>query len=236
MIKRQYTYLICAIIISAFFTGCSNYHHVREITNFESARPRSILVIPVVNKSVDVYAPTSVLSTLPKILGEKGYYVFPINTVKVILDHEGFYEAAEVHAQAPESLAAMFGADAILYVTINRWTSQYVLFSTTTIVDFDYRIVNHDGAQLWSASKTLTFTPHNEDTGNELTNLLVASISAALERASPNYLPLTRQANNEVFSSGYSALPPGPYASQHELYYTSLETEIAAQNAAKLEP
>ena len=97
-------------------------------------KPRSILVVPVNNETIDVQAPTSVLATLPMVLGERGYYVFPVNTVKTLMENEGYYEPAEVHAAPPESLASMFGADTVLYVTIHEWTSQYMLISTTTTV------------------------------------------------------------------------------------------------------
>ncbi len=36
-------------------------------------------------------------------------------------------------------------------------------------------------------------------------------ITAAVARAAPNYMPLTRQANQEVFILGPSALPDGPH-------------------------
>ncbi|WP_245792331.1 DUF799 domain-containing protein [Teredinibacter waterburyi] len=199
------------------------------MSEFEQLRPASILVVPVVNKSVDVEAPTYLLTTLPMVLGNKGYYVFPINTVKTILDHEGFYEPAEIHAQPPESLAAMFGADCILYVTINEWTSQYILLSTTTIVDFSYRIVSKDGHEFWRARKQLTYSPQNSDTGNGLGNLISAAISAAMERAKPNYLPLTRQANSEVFLLNRTAIPPGPYATNYQEYYSQFEITPATK-------
>ena len=41
--------------------------------------------------------------------------------------------------------------------------------------------------------------------------LLTAVINAAVARAAPNYMPLTQQANQEVFVTGPNALPNGPY-------------------------
>lgn len=193
---------------------------------FHNAQPRSILVVPVVNESTDVQAPTSVLATLPFRLGEKGYYVYPVNTVKTLLEYEGLYEPAEIHNQPPEQLANLFKADAILYVTIHEWTSKYVLLSTTTEVDFEYRIVNGDGAELWSARKRLQYTPQNNNSsGNPLADLIAAAVTAAIERAAPNYLPLTRQAHQQVFSGYATGLPPGPYSPSYEQYYLELQAE-----------
>src|SRR5690554_3619330 len=96
---------------------------------FHNNKPSSILVVPVNNETIDVMAPTSVLATLPVILSERGYYVFPVNTVKVLLEAEGYYEPAEVHAAPTSSLAQLFGADAVLYVTIHEWDAQYLVLA-----------------------------------------------------------------------------------------------------------
>jgi len=219
-IKAMATLMLLSMV------GCATVEREdNRLNDFHAAQPRSLLVVPVVNNSVDVQAPTSVLATLPFRLGEKGYYVYPVNTVKTLLEFEGFYEPAEVHAQPPEQLAELFKADAILYVTIHEWTSRYVLISTTTEVDFEYRIVNADGAELWSARKMLRYSPQsNNSSGSPLADLIASAVSAAIERAAPNYLPLTRQAHDEVFNGRNVGLPPGPYSPAYEEYYKKLNS------------
>ncbi|WP_341937513.1 DUF799 domain-containing protein [Marinimicrobium sp. C2-29] len=213
------------LALMVLVAGCAVNQESADFTAFHDAQPKSILVVPVVNESVDVQAPLSVLTTLPKTLGEKGYYIFPVNTVKTLLEYEGLYEPAVIHNTPPEQLASLFGADAILYVTIHEWTAQYVVLQTTTVVDFEYRIVNHDGAELWSARKQLSYTPQNHSSGNPLADLIASAITAALERADPNYLPLTRQANQQVFYQGATAIPPGPYSPNYKEYYLALENQ-----------
>lgn len=223
--RRVMRYLInfCGLVLLLMVVGCATTQQPTDFSAFHSAQPKSILVVPVVSQSVDVQAPTSVLTTLPKTLAEKGYYVFPVNTVKTLLEFEGLYEPAEIHATPPDQLAALFGADAILYVTVHEWTSKYVVLQTTTVVDFEYRLVNRDGAELWNARKQLSYTPqNNNNAGSPLANLLVAAVSAAVERADPNYLPLTRQANQQVFYTDRTAVPPGPYAPNYKEYYLAV--------------
>ena len=41
--------------------------------------------------------------------------------------------------------------------------------------------------------------------------LVTAVVNAALTRAAPNYMPLTKQANQEVFFLSPNAIPNGPY-------------------------
>lgn len=191
--------------------GCVTPPERPDFSAFEAAAPRSILVVPSVNNSLDVDAPDYLLSTLPGPLAEKGYYVFPVNTTKIVLEQEGFYEGEQIHQQPPELLAKLFHADAVLFVTINRWDAQYAVLSTTVTVEFDYRMVARDGTEIWSATQRMAYSPQNNDTGSPLGNVLAAALSAALTRAAPNYLPLTRQANQQVFVDGHTAIPDGPY-------------------------
>lgn len=203
------------VFAAAFLTGCATNAPKKDLSAFQAAAPRSILVVPSVNKSLDVDAPNYLLSTLTLPLAEKGYYVFPVHTAKTILEQEGFYEGEQVHAQPPETLARMFGADSILYVRINRWDAQYAFITTTVTVDFDYRIVNKDGAELWTANQRLVYQPQNNNNAvSPMAALIAAAINAAATRAAPNYMPLTKQANAQVFVWGPNAIPNGPYKTE----------------------
>lgn len=192
-------------------TGCATNQVRPDQSKFIAAAPKSILVVPIVNKSLDVDAPNYVLSTLPLPLAQRGYYVFPVNTVKTVLEQEGFYEGEQIHQQPPESLASLFGADAVLYVTINRWDAKYAVLAAVVTVQFDYRMVAKDGTEIWKAQQQMQYSPQQQNTGNPLANLIAAAVSAAITRAAPNYMPLARQANQQVFVLGPNALPDGPY-------------------------
>ena len=61
----------------------------KDYTKFNAASPHSILIVPVVNKSVDVTAPDYFLSTIAVPVAEQGYYVFPVNLVKRVLEDTG---------------------------------------------------------------------------------------------------------------------------------------------------
>lgn len=213
MIKRMLTPLLLAA--SALLVGCGGTAPKRNMAAYEAANPRSIVVVPVVNKSLDVDASNYVLTALPVPVAEKGYYVFPVNTTKMVLEQEGFYEAERIHEQPPESIAKMFGADAVLFVTINRWDAQYVVLSTTVTVDFDYRLVSKTGEELWKNSQQMRYTPSSNNTGGGALGMLIgAAINAAVARAAPNYMPLTTQANTLALQTGRNPLLDGPYRTQ----------------------
>lgn len=214
--KRLVT--ITMACMTLLVVGCANQiKDKKDFTNFNAAAPRSILVVPSVNKSLDVDAPNYLLTTLAIPLAEKGYYVFPVHTVKTVLEQEGFYEGERIHAQPPEALAKMFGADAVLYVTINRWDAKYAILTTVVTVEFDYKIVSKNGVEIWEAKKTMQYSPDNSNQqGHPLAILIAAAISAATTRAAPNYMPLTKQANYQVFMMGPDAIPNGPYAKESD--------------------
>ena len=193
-------------------TGCVTQPTKVDQSALLAAAPRSILVVPTINRSLDVDAPNYVLAALPIPIAEKGYYVFPVNTTKFVLEQEGFYEGERIHQQPPESLAKLFGSDAILYVAIKQWDAKFAIFTIVVTVDFDYRLVSKNGVELWRENKRMQYQPqNNNNAGSPMALLLTAVINAAVTRAAPNYMPLTQQANQEVFVLGPNALPNGPY-------------------------
>jgi hypothetical protein len=205
----RFVILIAGIVT---LSGCVTQPTKTDQSSLLAAAPRSILVVPTVNHSLDVDAPNYVLAALPIPIAEKGYYVFPVNTTKFVLEQEGFYEAERIHQQPPETLAKLFGSDAVLYVAIKQWDAKFAVFSTVVTVDFDYRLVSKDGVELWKESKRMQYQPQNDNNAaSPMAALVSAVINAAVARAAPNYMPLTQQANQQVFVLGPNALPDGPY-------------------------
>ena len=204
--------VFCVLLISVALTGCVTQPTTKRDTSaFRNAAPRSILVVPTINKSLDVDAPNYVLAALPLPIAEKGFYVFPVNTTKYVLEQEGFYEGERIHQQPTASLAKLFDADAVLYVSINRWDAKYALLTTVVTVEFDYRLVAKDGTEIWKEHKNMQYAPQNNNSGSPLGMLISAVVNAAIARAAPNYMPLTQQANQQVFVTGANPLPDGPY-------------------------
>lgn len=204
--------LLIICIATFALVGCANIQK-KDMSAFNAASPKSILVVPIVNKTLDVDAPLYTLTTLPIPLADKGYYVFPVNTTKYLLEQEGLYEGDRILAMPVPTLAKMFGADAILYVTINRWDAQYVFVSTTVTVEFDYKLVAANGTVIWDENKKMVYTPQNYS-GGGLGGLVVAAVNAAITRAAPNYMPLAQAAHQQVFLMGPNQLPDGPYIKQ----------------------
>ncbi|HEX4209566.1 MAG TPA: GNA1162 family protein, partial [Candidatus Binataceae bacterium] len=184
-----------------------------DFAKFRAENPQSILIVPVTNKSVDVNAPDYFLATVSRPLAERGYYVFPVNMVRSVLSDDGLSDANMVHAGDPRRLGELFGADAIMYISIERWDAKYVVLSTTVTVELNYQLKSaHTGEELWSSHQTVVYQPQQSG-GAGVAGLVANAIAAAIAKAAPNYMPLARQANHGAIYTKGTGLPAGPHDS-----------------------
>ncbi|KAA0894236.1 DUF799 domain-containing protein [Oryzomonas rubra] len=204
---------ILVLLVTILLAGCAHTPPPKDLTKFKVANPSSILVVPVVNQSVEVTAPDFFLSTVSVPLAERGYYVFPVNLVKRILEDEGLSDANLVHSASVEKVCNLFGSDSVLYVTIKEWNAQYLVLTTTVNVKLQYAIKDcKTGDTLWEHEQKMAYTPHNNSTGNPFADLIVMAVNAAVTKAAPNYVPLARQANARTFYGDGVGIPLGHYA------------------------
>ncbi len=195
----------------ALMAGCASSPAHYDYSQFRAEGPRSILVVPVTNKSVDVNAPDYFLATIATPLAERGYYVFPINMVRSVLADDGLSDANLVHAGDPRRLGELFGTDAILYISIERWDAKYVVLSTKVTVELNYSLKStHTGQELWKNHQVVVYQPQQSSAGG-IAGLVANAIAAAVTKAAPNYMPLARQANGGAINLKGTGLPAGPY-------------------------
>jgi hypothetical protein len=210
MIDQRAAALFPVFFAVLLITGCAAAPK-KDYSRFRAADPHSILVVPVLNNTVAVEAPALYLTTLPIPLAERGYYVFPVNMVKGVLEDEGIAEQGLLHGAGPARLCALFGADAVLYVTIEAWTATYMLFNTQVTVEFDYVMKDgKTGETIWTKHERIF-----EDSSQGARDPVSPFIMAIIAKAYPNYAGLARSANAHAFWWPGMGLPPGPY---HSLY------------------
>lgn len=199
------------LVVAALAAACAQKAPPKDYSKLVASNPRAILVVPVVNKSVDVDAADYFLSTVSVPLAERGYYVFPVNLVKRMLEDDGLSDAGLVHAADPVRLCSLFGADAVLFVTIEQWTAKYVVLSTQVTVEFEYVMKDgRTGEELWKDHEVSTYA---SDSGGQ--GLIGAIANAIVAKAAPNYMPLARQANTRALGYPGPGLPAGPYRPEY---------------------
>ena len=209
--------ILFVILFSIIGTGCATTPP-KNYTDFNAANLRSIIVVPVVNKSVDVTAPDYFLSTVSIPVAEHGYYVFPVNLIKRTLEDDGLSDANLVHAASTTKLCELFGADAALYIIIERWDAQYLFLTTTVTVELTYILKSGvTGDVIWQDTQTRKYSPQTSNSGGHpIVTLVSMLINAAVAKAAPNYMPLAKQANAMAFQYPGPGFPYGPYVKSKE--------------------
>lgn len=205
-----------ALAFGAVLSGCATAPATKDYSAFRAANPRSILVVPVLNNTLNVPAPEFFLSTISRPFAERGYYVFPAHMVRRVMEDDGLGDPGLVHKADASRLGPLFGCDSVLYVVIQQWDSKYVLVSTTTTVKFDYALKScKTGEVLWEDTQAMAYSPQGGSSGNPLADLIAQAIVAAIEKGAPNYMPLTMQANALAAALPGRGLPAGPYLPSH---------------------
>jgi len=216
MLLSRHMAVAAAICGALMVTACATGPAPKSYAAMRSENPRGILVVPALNSTVNVDAADYFVSTISRPVAERGYYVFPAHMVKRLLDDEGLSDAGLVHQADASRFAPLFGCDAVMFVEISRWESQYIVITTSTNVEFHYTLKSCiTGATLWSDTQAMSYSPQASSSGNPLVDLIAQAVVAAIEKAKPNYIPLTQQANLLATHTIGQGLPAGPYSPQH---------------------
>lgn len=210
---------------SLLVAGCATTNvETKDYTAFQSAKPRSILIVPVINHSNEVDAASLFYTTLSVPLAERGYYVFPANAAKTLMEAEGLGDAGLVHEAPTQQLAPVFGADAVLYLEVIDWKSSYQVVSSNIEVEFLYTLKSgSSGAVIWQEQERYVYSA-SSNSGNILGDLLVNAVSSLVNNTRSDFTPMAMQANFAVLSPAGQGLPFGPHspsASQNDALFPS---------------
>lgn len=196
--------LLIVCVLALAMAGCVAPQK-RDLSQFRAHAPRSIVVAPVVNESTEISAPTVFMSTITTPLAERGYYVFPVYLTQMLLRDIGLPEAGLVHQLPPQRFFELFGADAVLLITIKDWSTKYIVLQSSVVVDIAYVLKDtRTGMVLWESRQPIV---HNSGGGG---NLIAMAVSAAIHALITDYRPLAQQANGVVFLPP-RGIPAGPY-------------------------
>jgi len=210
--RRPGNYIIAAVsVFVVLLSGCVAPTGPYDYSALENSRPRSILVIPPVNNSVEVNAPYIFLATITRPLAEKGYYVFPVAVIDHFLKENGLPTPAEMNSIPLDKIAEHIGADAVLYVSIKEWGQKYQLVTSSTIVDSTLRLVDvNTGVLLWHA--TVRGVRTSDDGGAGLLGAIVGAIATQIAGSVTDYTPeLSSASNRQKINDKSTGLLHGPY-------------------------
>jgi len=197
-----------------FFSGCATTPY--NYTAFEQSKPRSIVVIPPNNNSIEVNAPYIYLSTLTRPLAEKGYYVFPVSVIDHFLKENGLPTPAEMNGIPLDKIGEHIGADAVLYISIEDWGQKFQVIQSVAKVHATLRLVDvKTGELLWEST---AIAQESSGGGGGLIGALVSTVvtqvvASTIADPTPN---LARRANNLAINNQVRGMLDGPYKQSTE--------------------
>ena len=203
-------YFLFSLFVVFIVSGCAVTPY--DYSAFEKSKPRSIVVIPPNNHSLEVNAPYIYLSTLSRPLAEKGYYVFPVSVIDHFLKENGLPTPAEMNGIPLDKIGEHIGADAVLYITIQDWGQKFQVLSSVARVQAKLRLVDvKTGELLWQATAQAQQSSNDGGGGivGALVNAVVTQVMAStIADPTPN---LARQANQMAINNYQRGMLDGPY-------------------------
>jgi len=188
-----------------FVSGCATAP--KDYTAFRAHRPKSIIVLPPQNETNDIIAGYSLLTTTTRPLAELGYYVFPVMLVDQFLKENGLPTAAEMHQAPLAKLREVFGADAVLYITVEKYGSKYMVVAADTFVFARAKLVDcRTGAVLWE--------DRVQAHGGGNSGIIEALVAQVVNKLADVAHPVAAQASWMLFTTPKKGLLKGPRHSE----------------------
>lgn len=148
-----------------------------DYSTYKENRPRSILVLPPVNNTPEVQASYSVLSYASRPIAEAGYYVMPVTLVVEAFRENGITQPTDMHAISADKLREIFGADAALYITIQKYGTIYAILNSASVVTAEAKLIDlKTGKVLWTGLASASSAESQGQQSGGLAGLLVAAI------------------------------------------------------------
>ena len=170
-------FAICAVMITLLLTGCAKPVQ-QDYSAFKQSKPKSILILLPQNQSPEVSASHGMLSQVTYPLSEAGYYVLPVAVVEETFKQNGMTNAGDISATSPAKLHKIFGADAVLYITVVQYGTSYQVITSDTRVTANAKLVDlRNGKLLWSGSATASSNDGDNSSGGVISMLVQAAVT-----------------------------------------------------------
>ncbi|MBB5943542.1 MULTISPECIES: DUF799 domain-containing protein [Xanthomonas] len=206
--------MACVAVLGLLLSACATQPMSRDYSAYKASKPRSILVLPPVSHAPDVNASLSVLSVTTLPLAEAGYYVLPVAPVYETFKQNGITVADEAQAVAPEKLREIFGADAALYITVEKYGAVYQIINSVVVVSANAKLVDlRTGTVLWQGQAQASSGENQNNAGGGLVGMLVtAAINQVVNQVTDQGHQMGNVASQRLLSAGHpGGLLYGPY-------------------------
>lgn len=213
--KKLLTIILGAVVL----VSCSpNLTRGSQYPKMYEEQPTSILIMPPINKTVNVEAKEYFYTSLANPLAEKGYYVVSPFLAMDVFQSESAYDSENFIEGNLTPFRNVFGADAALFTIINGWKKSTIGGSITVDIEYILRSTKTN-AVLFNRKGVLSVDCSYNSSGNLLLNLAVT----ALKTATTDKVIAARRCNFFVLKD----LPAGKYS---ELFGKDQEMKAGKQS------
>ncbi len=170
---------------------------------YTDRKPVSMLIVPAINESTAADAGDLLNVTVTQPFSNHGYYVMPMPIVADIFRREGILEGTQVKGLPTSIFKKNFGADSVLFMTIESWDKNYAILAGNITVSIEYVLLSTETNEvLWSYDSTVVV-----DTSGSSGNIFADLIATAVATGVADYVPVASQ----VHATALKALPFGKY-------------------------
>lgn len=225
--KKIYYIFLLIIVFNVSGCGPKILTKYEAFPNHYKEMPLSILVLPPVNLTTAADARDYYLTTIAEPFSFSGYYIFPAELTTSILRVEGIPDTELLLNTPPQKFKEYFGADAVLYTTINKWsTSYYVIGGNVTVnISFVLKSAN-TGDVLWKYSGEMKVDTTGENRVGGYAGLALMLVETAVKTATQDYTPMAKKIN-------YMVLNTMPYGKYNELFNTDQNFKVVMEDKIK---
>lgn len=208
---KKIIYFLLALSFLASCTSPTNLTRGMNYPKMYENKPVAILVMPPINKTVNVEAKEYFYTSMAMPLCEKGYYVISPFLAMELLKSESAYDSEMFIENKLASFKEVFGADAVLFTTINKWSKSTIGSQIT--VDIEYTLKSTvTNEVLFNRKGELTVdTSISSGGGGGLLGLVVDMAASAINTALTDKVIAARRCNTFVLHD----LPEGRYSATY---------------------
>jgi len=192
-------------LIIVLLSGCAEMGTKQDAypSMYTDRKPVSMLIVPAINESTAADAGDLLNVTVTQPFSNHGYYVMPMPIVADIFRREGILEGTQVKGLPTSIFKKNFGADSVLFMTIESWDKNYAVLAGNVTVSIEYVLLSTETNEvLWSYDSTVVV-----DTSGSSGNIFADLITTAVATGIADYIPVAYQ----VHATASEALPFGKY-------------------------
>lgn len=219
--------LLFFIVLCVTFASCgssSSLTRGEQYSKFYEEKPLVILVMPPINNTTCVDVKEFLYTSISRPLVEMGYYVVSPHLAMDIFKAESAYDAEMFVEQNVGMFGQVFGADAVIFTTIDKWEKQGFGIET----DISYVIKSTHTNEILFDRSCEYFLDCTVDSGNSsLVGQLISVTATLINTAVTDNIVAARKCN----SFSLTDLPRGKYNPLYQLDQEekALEKEMKAR-------